>query len=88
MARDGVNQGRHAAAFEHGHRRRFGMRDTLVTQWPRGQAIPSRAKAVATGDVARLTALASSGSGDVEYSGAAVLTKNRIAGSGQVRQRP
>jgi len=33
-------------------------------------------------------AVAIAGSGDVEYSGAAVLTKSSIAGSGRVRQRP
>jgi Putative auto-transporter adhesin, head GIN domain len=33
-------------------------------------------------------AVSIAGSGDVEYSGAAAITKSRIAGSGRVRQRP
>jgi hypothetical protein len=33
-------------------------------------------------------AVSIAGSGDVEYSGAATITKNRIAGSGSIRQRP
>jgi Putative auto-transporter adhesin, head GIN domain len=37
---------------------------------------------------AKTLAVAIAGSGDVAYSGAATLTKSRIAGSGRVRQRP
>jgi hypothetical protein len=39
---------------------------TLVIQWPRGQSIRTRAKTVVTVDVVKLTALASSGSGDIK----------------------
>jgi Putative auto-transporter adhesin, head GIN domain len=42
-----------------------GDKRALVIQWPRGQNIRSRAKTVVTVDVVRLTALASSGSGDI-----------------------
>ena len=42
-----------------------GEQRTLVIQWPRGQTIRSRAKTVVTVDVVALTALASSGSGDI-----------------------
>lgn len=42
-----------------------GDKRTLVIQWPRGQNIRSRAKTVVTVDVIKLTALASSGSGDI-----------------------
>ena len=38
---------------------------TLVIQWARGENIRTRAKAVVTVDVVKLTALASSGSGDM-----------------------
>ncbi len=38
---------------------------TLVIQWARGESIRTRAKAVVTVDVVKLTALASSGSGDI-----------------------
>jgi Putative auto-transporter adhesin, head GIN domain len=37
---------------------------------------------------AKTLAVAIAGSGDVAYSGAATLTKSRIAGSGTIRQRP
>jgi Putative auto-transporter adhesin, head GIN domain len=42
-----------------------GDKRTLVIQWPRGETIRTRAKALVTVDVVRLTALASSGSGDI-----------------------
>lgn len=42
-----------------------GDKRTLIIQWPRGETIRARAKAVVTVDVVRLTALASSGSGDI-----------------------
>lgn len=42
-----------------------GDKRTLVIQWPRGASIRTRAKALVTVDVVRLTALSSSGSGDI-----------------------
>lgn len=42
-----------------------GEQRTLVIQWPRGETIRTRARTVVTVDVVRLTALASSGSGDI-----------------------
>jgi Putative auto-transporter adhesin, head GIN domain len=36
----------------------------------------------------KTVAVSIAGSGDVEYRGAAVITKSRIAGSGSIRQRP
>jgi Putative auto-transporter adhesin, head GIN domain len=42
-----------------------GDQRTLVIQWARGENVRTRAKAVVTVDVVKLTALASSGSGDM-----------------------
>jgi Putative auto-transporter adhesin, head GIN domain len=42
-----------------------GEQRTLVIQWPRGETIRTRAKTVVTVDVVKLTAVASSGSGDI-----------------------
>jgi Putative auto-transporter adhesin, head GIN domain len=42
-----------------------GDKRTLVIQWPRGESIRMRTQAVVTVDVVKLTALASSGSGDI-----------------------
>jgi hypothetical protein len=80
---------------------------TLHIQWKPDEWLRSKARAVVTVDVVRLTAfsaggsgdiktgaliaptfaLSIAGSGDVDYSGAAALTKGAIAGSGTIRQR-
>ena len=65
-----------------------GEQRTLVIQWPRGETIRTRAKTVVTVDVVKLTAVASSGSGDiaVEALKTPALTLS-ISGSSDARLR-
>ncbi len=61
---------------------------TLVVQWRRGENIRPRVKTVVTVDVLRLTALASSGSGDIVVEPLQTLTLTlSISGSSDARLR-
>jgi hypothetical protein len=60
---------------------------TLRIQFKPGESVHTRVPVVVTVDVIRLTAISSSGSGDVDYGGGAVLAKPRIAGTGSARRR-
>ena len=59
----------------------------LRIQYRRGESLRTKTPAVVSVDVDKLGALASAGWGDVEYSGAATLTRSKVVGSGTACKR-
>lgn len=62
-----------------------GEQRTLRFQWKTDGWMRSKARALVTVDVVRLTAVSAAGSGDIKIE--ASLTKASVAGSGSIRQR-